>query len=282
METVSSASFMHKTARAVKARGQTVAFVPTMGALHEGHLHVVRRARALGEVVVVSIFVNPTQFGPKEDLAKYPRDLENDRRLLEPLSVNYLFTPEAKEIYPGGFRTYVQVEDWENRLCGASRPGHFRGVATVVAKLFQIVLPDFALFGQKDAQQALLIQRMVHDLNFDVEIITCPIVREPDGLAMSSRNRYLNSEERRAATVLHQSLAQAQAAIKKGDRSATRLKAMMQEAFNREPLARVDYIEMVNPETLDSVDQVTEGTLIALAAFVGSTRLIDNWVVEFS
>ncbi|MGB7623442.1 MAG: pantoate--beta-alanine ligase [Terriglobia bacterium] len=280
MEIVSKASRMREVAKALHARQQSLAFVPTMGALHEGHLSLVRRARELADAVVVSIFVNPTQFGPNEDFTRYPRDLENDCRILSALDVDYLFTPEVEEMYPDDSRTFVEVESWGDYLCGSTRPGHFRGVTTVVAKLFNIVAPDFAVFGRKDAQQAILIERMTRDLNFDVRIVTCPIVREPDGLAMSSRNRYLNPEQRQAALVLGRSLLHARAIIENGERDASVIQKGMREVFDREPLARVGYIELVDPTTLRAVDTVRKGTLIAVAAHVGTTRLIDNWSVE--
>lgn len=280
MEIVSKSSSMHEAALAARSRGRRLALVPTMGALHDGHLSLVRHARELAETAVVSIFVNPTQFGPNEDFAKYPRDLEADVRLLSELQVEYVFTPTAEEIYPAGFRTFVEVDQWGQRLCGASRPGHFRGVTTVVAKLFHIVSPDVAIFGKKDAQQALIIQRMARDLNFDVEIITCPIIREADGLAISSRNRYLSTTERAAATVLYRSLLRAKEMADDCEHQASKIRRSMQEVFLREPLAKIDYIEIVDPETLEPVDVVHNGTLLAVAAFVGPTRLIDNWSVE--
>jgi pantoate--beta-alanine ligase len=280
METVFKASRMREVAKELHARQQSLAFVPTMGALHEGHLSLVRRARELAGAVVVSIFVNPTQFGPNEDFTRYPRDLENDCRMLSALDVDYLFTPEVGEIYPDDSRTFVEVEGWGDYLCGATRPGHFRGVTTVVAKLFNIVSPDFAVFGRKDAQQAILIERMTRDLKFDIRIVTCPIVREPDGLAMSSRNRYLNPAQRQAALVLHHSLLRARAMIERGESNASVIHEGMKEVFDGEPLARVDYIELVDPATLRPLDTVRNGTLIAVAAYVGTTRLIDNWSVE--
>jgi pantoate--beta-alanine ligase len=280
MEIVSKASRMREVAKALHARQQSLAFVPTMGALHEGHLSLVRQARELADAVVVSIFVNPAQFGPNEDFTRYPRDLENDCRMLSALDVNYLFTPEVEEMYPDGSRTFVEVEKWGEYLCGATRPGHFRGVTTVVAKLFNIVIPDFAVFGRKDAQQAILIERMTRDLNFDIQIVTCPIVREPDGLAMSSRNRYLSPEQRQAALVLHHSLLRARAMIERGESNAAVIREGMKEVFKSAPLVRVDYIELVDPATLRPVDTVRNETLIAVAAYVGTTRLIDNWSVE--
>lgn len=280
MEIVSRSSFMREAASAAHAQHRKIALVPTMGALHAGHLSLVRHARELADVVVVSIFVNPTQFGPNEDFSKYPRDLDGDVRLLSELQVEYVFTPTVQEMYPPGGRTFVEVEGWGNRLCGASRPGHFRGVTTVVSKLFHIVVPEVAVFGRKDAQQALIIQRLARDLNFDVQIVTCPIVREGDGLAMSSRNRYLNPAERSAATVLYRSLCAAQRLAAEGERDAHKIQQAMREVFRQESLASIDYLEIVDPETLEPAPALHEGTLVAVAAFVGSTRLIDNWSAE--
>jgi pantoate--beta-alanine ligase len=264
-------------ARAVRrALPGTWGFVPTMGYLHEGHLSLVRRARAENDRVAVSIFVNPTQFGPHEDYARYPRDLERDLRLLEPLGVDLVFVPSVEEMYPPGFQTWVIVEEVSRPLEGASRPGHFRGVATVVAKLFNILQPDRAYFGQKDAQQTVVIRRMVQDLNIPVEIVICPTVREPDGLAMSSRNTYLNPEERRAATVLFRALQAAKARYEAGERDAERLREAMREAIRAEPLARIDYVSVAHPETLQELERVEGPALLSLAVYIGTTRLIDN------
>ncbi|WP_448592209.1 pantoate--beta-alanine ligase [Thermoflexus hugenholtzii] len=264
-------------ARAVRrALPGTWGFVPTMGYLHEGHLSLVRRARAENDRVAVSIFVNPTQFGPHEDYARYPRDLERDLRLLEPLGVDLVFVPSVEEMYPPGFQTWVIVEEVSRPLEGASRPGHFRGVATVVAKLFNILQPDRAYFGQKDAQQTVVIRRMVQDLNIPVEIVICPTVREPDGLAMSSRNTYLSPEERRAATVLFRALQAAKARYEAGERDAERLREAMREVIRAEPLARIDYVSVAHPETLQELEQVEGPALLSLAVYIGTTRLIDN------
>jgi len=264
-------------ARAVRrALPGTWGFVPTMGYLHEGHLSLVRRARAENDRVAVSIFVNPTQFGPHEDYARYPRDLERDLRLLEPLGVDLVFVPSVEEMYPPGFQTWVIVEEVSRPLEGASRPGHFRGVATVVAKLFNILQPDRAYFGQKDAQQTVVIRRMVQDLNIPVEIVICPTVREPDGLAMSSRNTYLNPEERRAATVLFRALQAAKARYEAGERDAERLREAMREVIRAEPLARIDYVSVAHPETPRELEQVEGPALLSLAVYIGTTRLIDN------
>lgn len=264
-------------ARAVRrALPGTWGFVPTMGYLHEGHLSLVRRARAENDRVAVSIFVNPTQFGPHEDYARYPRDLERDLRLLEPLGVDLVFVPSVEEMYPPGFQTWVIVEEVSRPLEGASRPGHFRGVATVVAKLFNILQPDRAYFGQKDAQQTVVIRRMVQDLNIPVEIVICPTVREPDGLAMSSRNTYLNPEERRAAMVLFRALQAAKARYEAGERDAERLREAMREVIRAEPLARIDYVSVAHPETLQELERVEGPALLSLAVYIGTTRLIDN------
>jgi len=264
-------------ARAVRrALPGTWGFVPTMGYLHEGHLSLVRRARAENDRVAVSVFVNPTQFGPHEDYARYPRDLERDLRLLEPLGVDLVFVPSVEEMYPPGFQTWVIVEEVSRPLEGASRPGHFRGVATVVAKLFNILRPDRAYFGQKDAQQTVVIRRMVQDLNIPVEIVICPTVREPDGLAMSSRNTYLNPEERRAATVLFRALQAAKARYEAGERDAERLREAMREVIRAEPLARIDYVSVAHPETLQELERVEGPALLSLAVYIGTTRLIDN------
>ena len=254
----------------------TWGFVPTMGYLHEGHLSLVRRARAENDRVAVSIFVNPTQFGPHEDYARYPRDLERDLRLLEPLGVDLVFVPSVEEMYPSGFQTWVIVEEVSRPLEGASRPGHFRGVATVVAKLFNILQTDRAYFGQKDAQQTVVIRRMVQDLNIPVEIVICPTVREPDGLAMSSRNTYLNPEERRAATVLFRALQAAKARYEAGERDAEGLREAMREVIRAEPLARIDYVSVADPETLQELERVEGPALLSLAVYIGTTRLIDN------
>lgn len=260
----------------------TWGFVPTMGYLHEGHLSLVRRARAENDRVAVSIFVNPTQFGPHEDYNRYPRDLERDLRLLEPLGVDLVFAPSVEEMYPPGFQTWVIVEEVSRPLEGAARPGHFRGVATVVTKLFNIIQPDRAYFGQKDAQQAVVIRQMVRDLNIPVEIVVCPTVREPDGLAMSSRNTYLSPEERQAATVLFRALQAAKAHYEKGERDAERLREVMREVIRAEPLARLDYVSVAHPETLQELSYVEGPALLSLAVYIGKTRLIDNILLPSS
>lgn len=267
------------TSRAARNSGMRIGFVPTMGALHEGHLSLVRAARAATDVVAASIFVNPTQFGPNEDLANYPRSFERDCELLEQEGVEFVFAPSVEEMYPAGAVTWVRVEGLSEKLDGLSRPGHFRGVTTVVSKLFHIVEPDRAFFGQKDAAQVAVIRQMVRDLKFAVEIVVCPIVRESDGLAMSSRNAYLNPEDRKRALVLRRSLLRVQSMVDAGERSVTTLVAAGRDEFRSEPAVRLDYFEIVNPDKLDPVDDVSEGALIAVAAYVGQTRLIDNVLI---
>ncbi|HSA95340.1 MAG TPA: pantoate--beta-alanine ligase [Acidobacteriota bacterium] len=276
MRVVESLAGMKALAREWRRSGQTIGFVPTMGYLHEGHLSLVRESHARADVTVVSVFVNPIQFGPNEDFQKYPRDLAKDRAYLESGSVDCLFAPAAAEVYPPGYRTYVEVTGLQDKLCGRSRPGHFGGVATVVLKLFEVVRPDLAFFGAKDAQQVLIIRRMAADLDLDVEIVTCPIVREPDGLALSSRNAYLKPAERKAALILSTSLRWAERSVAAGERDAARLVAGIRSVIEGEPLARVDYVEAVGPETLEPVAEIRGDVLVALAVFIGSTRLIDN------
>src|SRR6202051_519829 len=251
-----------------------------MGALHEGHLSLVRAAKAQCDVVTVSIFVNPTQFGPTEDLAKYPRQFERDCALLEKEGLDLLFAPSVEEIYPRGSITWVSVEGLSEKLDGRSRPGHFRGVTTIVAKLFNIIEPDAAFFGQKDAAQLAVIRRMVRDLNFPVEIVACPIVREADGLAMSSRNAYLSGQERARAVVLHRSLEGGEGRFRAGERNSNRLISAARELISSEPDVRVDYLEIIDPETLEPVKIISGKVLLAVAAYVGTTRLIDNIVLE--
>lgn len=258
----------------------SLGFVPTMGYLHEGHLSLARRAREECRTVAVSIFVNPTQFGPSEDLANYPRDLERDLRLLEQEEVDLVWTPTAEMLYPPGYQTWVEVGEVGLPLEGAQRPGHFRGVTTVVTKLLNAVRPSKAYFGQKDAQQAAVIRQMTRDLNFPVEIVVCPIVREPDGLAMSSRNVYLSAEQRRAATVLHRALETAQAEYEHGERLAEALRGTMKDVLRTEPLAQVQYVSCADYETLRELEQVSGKALLSTAVFFGKTRLIDNVVLE--
>ena len=265
---------------AERPAGKRVGFVPTMGALHEGHLALMRRARAECDEVVVSIYVNPLQFGPREDLAAYPRDLERDAALCRSVDVTTLFAPADGEVHPPGHRTWVEVEGLQDTLCGRSRPGHFRGVATVVAKLFELVRPQAAYFGEKDAQQLRIILRMTRDLHLGVEIVGCSTVREADGLAMSSRNAYLTPEERRAAPVLHRALAAAAEAVGAGETDAARLVARVQSTIVAEPLARIDYVDAVDDETLESVTRVDRPALLAVAVWFGKARLIDNVVLQ--
>lgn len=258
---------------------EPVGFVPTMGYLHEGHLSLARRSKAECASTVASIFVNPTQFGPSEDLSKYPRDLERDLRLLEALGVDLVWTPTPEVVYPPGFQTWVMVEELTQSLEGAQRPGHFRGVTTVVAKLFNAVRPQKAYFGQKDAQQAAVIRRMAKDLDYPIEIVVCPIVREADGLALSSRNAYLSPDERQAATVLFRALSAAKSAYDKGERSAETLRHIMTETINTEPLAKLQYVSCADYETLQELETVAGKALLSMAVFVGKTRLIDNFVI---
>src|SRR5580704_14686573 len=300
---------MRAACQAVRREGRRLALVPTMGALHEGHLSLVRAARSSCDVVAASIFVNPTQFGPNEDLAKYPRSFERDCELLEREGVELLFAPAVGEMYPaaadgsagstqdqnladracpelaeGSVRptqnTWVTVEGLSDRLDGRSRPGHFRGVATIVAKLFNVIEPDIAFFGQKDAAQLAVIRRMVLDLNFPIEIVAGPIVRESDGLAMSSRNAYLNREERGRALVLHKSLSVVQQEFLAGERAAAKLTSAAKELFVGKPGVVLDYFEVVDPDTLNPVERISKNTLVAVAAHIGSTRLIDNVILE--
>jgi pantoate--beta-alanine ligase len=284
MQIVSSIAAMQRLARKWQRAGTRIGFVPTMGYLHNGHLSLVKRARqAVGKSgkVVVSIYVNPTQFAPTEDLAKYPRDLKRDLKLLRELNVDVLFTPNDAEMYPNksknGFSTYVVEEKLSRTIEGASRPTHFRGVTTVVAKLFNIVLPDVAVFGQKDFQQAAIIKRMVSDLNFPVKIIIAPTLREGDGLAMSSRNKYLVGDLRHQATVLWRAIQKARTVTKKSKSiPAARLKADLKKLIESQPNAKLDYVDFFDPETLQPVSKLTRGTQMALAVFIGKTRLIDN------
>lgn len=286
MEIIRTIDWMRQTSRAARESGRSIGFVPTMGALHEGHLSLVRAAVAAHKPVVVSIFVNPAQFGPKEDFARYPRQLDKDAVMLESAGADYLFTPEASDIYPPGFRTHVNVEGLSDRLEGRIRPGHFRGVTTVVLKLLEIVQPQTAYFGRKDAQQARILTQMALDLNLDAEISVQPIVRESDGLAMSSRNTYLSGEERRAATSLSRALIAAANTIKSGERNASAIVQSAQAVLAAEPLVKTDYVELVNEENLEPVALLGRHSLLLIAANVGNpngmkqpTRLIDNMLV---
>ena len=280
METIHTVEWMKQVAREARAAGRVVGFVPTMGALHEGHLSLVRAAQQQCQPVVVSIFVNPKQFGPKEDLEKYPRQFEADRAMLESLGVEYLFAPSVAVMYPPDFSTYVDVERISELHEGRSRLGHFRGVTTVVLKLLEIVGPRLAYFGRKDAQQARVVHKMAADLNLDAEIVICPIVREADGLAISSRNAYLAPEERRAATVLNRALRAAQSEITGGERDTMRLIAAMRRVLDAEPLASTDYAEVVDVESFEQVTRLRRACFLLLAVFIGTTRLIDNLLVE--
>ena len=280
MKMVHSIAEMRTLSRDARSRGARLGLVPTLGALHEGHLSLVRTAHKKSDLVAASIFVNPTQFGPQEDFAKYPRTLETDCALLERESVELVFAPSVEEMYPQGAVTWVVVEGLSGRLCGKSRPGHFRGVTTVVAKLFHIVEPDIAFFGQKDAAQVAIIQRMVRDLNMPVTIEVCPIVRESDGLAISSRNAYLNPQERKSALVLYRSLMRVQKLFGGGEFDSATLIAAAKQEFASEPTVRLDYIEVVDPETLEPEPSIVRPTLVAVAAFAGQTRLIDNIVLQ--
>jgi pantoate--beta-alanine ligase len=271
---------MKERARQARTESRVIGFVPTMGALHKGHLVLLARAKQECSPVIASIFVNPKQFGPKEDLAQYPRTFEADSEKLSGAGVDAVFAPEAADMYPNNFRTYVNVEGLSERLEGRSRQGHFRGVATVVLKLLEIVQPHFAYFGRKDAQQVRIISQMVRDLNLDMHIVVCPIVREADGLALSSRNAYLDAEERRAATVLHRALIAAREALAAGTRDALELQTTMRRVLEAEPLAAVDYAEVTDAETFEPVTRVSRAAYVLLAVFVGKTRLIDNLYIE--
>jgi pantoate--beta-alanine ligase len=280
MKRVRTIGGMKAEARGQSAAGRTIGLVPTMGALHEGHLSLVRESLRSAAVTVVSVFVNPLQFGAGEDFTKYPRDIEQDAALLEKEGVDVLFLPEAAEMYPPGFQTAVEVARLQENLCGASRPGHFKGVATVVLKLLNIVRPDFAFFGQKDAQQAVVLMRLAADLNLDVAVRIMPIVREPDGLAMSSRNAYLSPTERRAAPVLSRSLAEARRVFEAGERRAAEITGRVRDVIAGEPAARTDYIETVGWPDLACLDIIDRDALVALAVRIGGTRLIDNTILS--
>ncbi len=262
-----------------KAQGLSVALVPTMGYLHEGHQSLMKRARKENDKVVVSIFVNPMQFGPNEDLESYPRDLERDSKICESEGVDLIFHPEVEEMYGPNFHGYVDMNVLPEKLCGASRPVHFRGVQTVVSKLFHIIPAQRAYFGQKDAQQLAIIRRMVIDLDFDIEIIGCPIIREEDGLAKSSRNTYLSPEERSQAVILNQSLEEAMKAIEAGEEDAAKVKQIIVEKLNTCPFARIDYVEVVSFDTIQPIRKIEGSVLIAIAVYIGTTRLIDNRII---
>lgn len=280
MEIVSTIAEVRERVKAWKREGESIGFVPTMGYLHEGHGSLITKARENNGKVVVSIFVNPMQFGPTEDLASYPRDLEKDAAYCESLGADLIFHPEPEEMYHEGFSSFVDMTVLTEELCGLSRPVHFRGVCTVVCKLFHIVNPDRAYFGQKDAQQLAVIKHMVDDLSMDIEIVGCPIVREEDGLAKSSRNTYLSAKERKAALVLSQSIKMAEKLYADGERDTKNIIEAMSEHINKEPLAKIDYVKIVDALTMQQVDKIEKSALCAIAVYIGKTRLIDNVSLE--
>ena len=280
MRVIEKISELKAAVAAQRRAGRTIGLVPTMGYLHEGHLSLVQASRRDNDITVISIFVNPAQFGPNEDFEKYPRDPGGDSRKAEEAGTDIIFAPSADEIYPGGYSTYVDISGITDRMCGKSRPGHFKGVATVVTKLFNIVQPDRAYFGQKDAQQLAVIKKLVRELNMNVEIAACPIVREKDGLAMSSRNVYLNSEERKAALVLSKSIFRAERLIAQGERDSDRVRRTVEGEIRQESLADIDYVTVVDADTLEELRLLKGRVLVAVAAKFGRTRLIDNAVVE--
>lgn len=280
MRVVKTVSEIREQVKSWKSEGLKVALVPTMGYLHEGHMSLIKRASKENDKVVVSIFVNPTQFGPNEDLEDYPRDLEKDKLTCEESGASIIFNPEPYEMYVDGFCTYVETENLTKELCGKSRPIHFRGVCTVVSKLFNIVSPHRAYFGQKDAQQLAVIKRMVKDLNFDVEIIGCPIIRESDGLAKSSRNVYLSLEERKAATILNKALSNSKELLLNGETDSNILKEFIVNEINKENLADIDYVEIVDNKTIEKIDSIEDEVLVAVAVKFGNTRLIDNFIFK--
>ncbi|BAU23315.1 pantoate--beta-alanine ligase [Caldimicrobium thiodismutans] len=280
MEIIKKIEEMQRISTNLRKEDKIIGFVPTMGYLHEGHLSLVRLARSRADKVVVSIFVNPLQFGPSEDFKVYPRDLERDLTLLEKEGVDIVFVPSAEDMYPSDFKTYVEVTDLTDRLCGAFRPGHFKGVTTIVLKLFNIVKPHLAVFGEKDYQQLKVIQQMVRDLNLEIEILSHPTVREEDGLAMSSRNTYLSEEERRSALSLYHSLKLAERLILGGEKNPEKVRELVKDYIEKFPHNRVQYVEIADPETLKPVSVIERSVLIAIAVFVGKTRLIDNRVIK--
>lgn len=281
MKVIKKIDEMRREVSGIKSGGMSIGFVPTMGYLHEGHLSLVRESIRKADVTVVSVFVNPAQFGPTEDFNEYPRDLNRDSEVLEREGVDYLFVPEADEIYPQSYKTYVEVQYLQEKLCGRSRPGHFRGVCTVVLKLFNIINPDISFFGQKDYQQAVILKRMVRELNLEVKIEVLPIIREEDGLALSSRNKYLTQEERKAALVLSRSLKEAKSMVAKGERDSAMIIKEMKEMIGRESLVKIDYVEIVDTDNLDPVARIEQETLAAVAVFIGKVRLIDNTILLF-
>ena len=279
MKVVKTIAEVREQVKAWKAEGLRVGLVPTMGFLHEGHQSLIIKAVEENDRVVVSDFVNPTQFGPKEDLASYPRDIERDAKLCEEAGADLIFHPEPAEMYAPDYCTFVDMDGLTKGLCGKTRPTHFRGVCSVVAKLFNIVAPDSAYFGQKDAQQHAVIRRMVRDLNFDIRIVACPIIREEDGLAKSSRNTYLNAEERAAAVVLSRALNKGKALIESGEQSAAKVKDVIMEELCKEPLAKVDYVEVVDADSIEAIKELNGNVLVAIAVYIGKTRLIDNIMI---
>lgn len=280
MKISGSISEVRQIVKEWRKEGLTVGFVPTMGYLHEGHKSLIDKAVKENDRVVVSVFVNPIQFGPTEDLASYPRDLERDAKLCEEAGANLIFHPEKEEMYFDDFSSFVEVQGVSKGLCGKSRPIHFRGVCTVVTKLFNIVKPDRAYFGQKDAQQLAVVKRMVRDLNMDIEIIGCPIIREEDGLAKSSRNTYLSPEERKAAVILSKSLKLGKEAIEAGERDSKKIIDIITNNINTEKLAKIDYVEIVDPLSIENIDKIENSALVAMAVYIGKTRLIDNFIYE--
>ena len=279
MKIIETPDDMQRFSRGVRRAGKRLGFVPTMGALHEGHLSLVRAARKQSDCVAVSIFVNPLQFGPSEDFSKYPRNFERDCQLLEAENVEVVFAPKVEAMYPAGAKTFVEIQEISDRLDGRSRPGHFKGVTTVVSKLFNIVQPDFAFFGQKDAAQVAILRRMVRDLNMDVQIVVEPIVREDDGLALSSRNSYLDPQQRKQALVLNRALMRVQFLVDRGERNPNVLIEAGKQVIAEEAGAKLDYFEIVDHDTLEAVEEITRGALVAVAAWIGSTRLIDNLLI---
>lgn len=280
MKIINNTKEIRKQVKDWKNDGLSVALVPTMGYLHEGHESLIKKASEDNDKVIVSIFVNPMQFGINEDLSTYPRNIDRDRDICEKNGASLIFNPSVEEMYTDGFSTFVDLNNLTSGLCGKSRPTHFRGVCTVVSKLFNIINPDKAYFGQKDAQQLSIIKQMVTDLNFDIEIVSCPIVREADGLAKSSRNTYLSKEERQASTIINKSLKKAKALIKSGEKDSKNVIEFIKNEINKEPLAKIDYVSIVDNNTIKNIKTIEEGSLIAVAVFIGNTRLIDNFIYK--
>ncbi|MEX6585431.1 pantoate--beta-alanine ligase [Paraclostridium bifermentans] len=278
MKIINNIKEIRKQVKDWKNDGLSIALVPTMGYLHEGHESLIKKASEDNDKVIVSIFVNPMQFGINEDLSTYPRNIDRDSDICEKNGASLIFNPSVEEMYTDGFSTFVDLNNLTSGLCGKSRPTHFRGVCTVVSKLFNIVNPDKAYFGQKDAQQLSIIKQMVTDLNFDIEIVSCPIVREADGLAKSSRNTYLNKEERQASTIINKSLKKAKTLIKSGERDSKNVIDFIKNEINKEPLAKIDYVSIVDNNTIKNIKTIEDGSLIAVAVFIGNTRLIDNFI----